>query len=298
MDEAAILKDVVDVATATARDHIVPLLLHSARERKLDGSIVTEADRAASSALVGALTTILDVPVVSEEMPADEQIANWNQAFERTADDRDTGANPSTSGCLWCIDPLDGTSNFANGLPFFAVSVALLREGRPVIGVVHAPMLRETYSARRGHGAYCNGIRLPLRRPAARLRDAIAGVDLKRLPAPLAARLAARPPYHSQRNVGSSAIELAYAAAGRYDVYLHGLQKLWDYAASVLLLTEAGGAVTALGGHDFWSQDPWQRSVVAATTEDLLLPWRDWIERAANAAQVPDGGLEASGSSR
>jgi myo-inositol-1(or 4)-monophosphatase len=260
-DDDRVLQAVIDVVATVARREITPRHLHSRRERKSDGSVVTEADRAASAALIEALPRIVDRPVVSEEMPAEQQLALWRAG----------------AGDFWCIDPLDGTSNFANGLTQFAVSVALLRGGRPIVGVIHAPSLDETFSARRDGGAFCNGVPLPLRPPAAGLREAIAGVDLKRLPRPLAARLAAAPPYHSQRNLGSSAIELAYTAAGRYDLYLHGAQKMWDYSAGALILLEAGGAIASLGGADFWSQDPWQRSVVAAATPALLAPWLAWL---------------------
>jgi len=258
------LQAVIEAIDAVARDEIVPRHLNSRRERKADGSLVTEADRAASTALIAALARIAPHPVVSEEMAQEEQRALWR----------------SGDGTLWCIDPLDGTSNFASGITQFAVSVALLRDGRPALGVIHAPLLGETFSACAGAGARLNGAPIRLRQPAARLRDAIAGIDFKRLDARLATRLATTPPYHSQRNFGSSALELAYTASGRYDVYIHGAQKLWDYAAGALLVEESGGVLAAIDGADFWSQDPWQRSVLAASTPALLDLWRSWIAAA------------------
>jgi len=261
VQDEALLGAVIETVTAIADDQITPRFLNTARERKSDGSIVTQADRAASDALIAALPRLARHPVLSEEMPRPAQQAQW-----------DAGGDG-----LWCIDPLDGTSNFANGLGQFAVSVALLRGGRPVLGVVHAPALRETFSARAGAGAWFNGQALPQRPAAARLRDAVAGVDFKRLAPSLAGRLALAPPYHSQRNHGSSALELAYTAAGRFDVYVHGSQKMWDYAAGALILVEAGGAICALDSDDFWAQEPWQRSVVAAASPALLAAWRDWL---------------------
>jgi len=105
----------------------------------------------------------------------------------------------------------------------------------------------------------------------------MAGVDLKRLKPKLAAAVASKPPYSSQRNFGSSALDWCYVAAGRLDVYMHGGQKLWDYAAGALILEEAGGRLCTLDQDNFWETDPWQRSVICATDPNIFLQWRDWI---------------------
>ena len=81
----------------------------------------------------------------------------------------------------------------------------------------------------------------------------MAQVDFKRLPPALARDLVAEPPYSSQRNFGASTLEWCYVAAGRFDVYLHGGQKLWDYAAGSLVLEEAGGLMCTLDHDDFWA---------------------------------------------
>ena len=98
---------------------------------------------------------------------------------------------------LWCVDPIDGTTNFVAGLPFFAVAVAYFVGGQAVIGVVYDPATREMFLASRGDGATMNGLTLPLRPPAANLADCVAGVDFKRLPKKLGDDLATRPPYYS-----------------------------------------------------------------------------------------------------
>ncbi len=139
------------------------------------------------------------------------------------------------------------------------------------------PASDEAFYAEPGAGSWLNGIRLPLRSAPARLAECIAGVDFKRVPKALADRLATRPPYYSQRNFGSSAIEWCFVAAGRLDVYLHGGQMLWDYAAGRLILEEAGGAACTLTQDDFDSGDVWKRSVLAAGNPALLAAWRDWI---------------------
>ncbi|NIO40519.1 MAG: inositol monophosphatase, partial [Burkholderiales bacterium] len=83
------------------------------------------------------------------------------------------------------VDPIDGTSNFVNGLPYFAISVALMRQGRSALGVVYDPVADEMFCAERGGGAFLNGERLPIKAYVPQLRSAMAEVDFKRLPAPL-----------------------------------------------------------------------------------------------------------------
>jgi 3'(2'), 5'-bisphosphate nucleotidase/myo-inositol-1(or 4)-monophosphatase len=180
---------------------------------------------------------------------------------------------------LWVVDPIDGTTNFVAGLPFFAISVAYFIEGRAVIGVVYDPATREMFAASRGGGVTMNGLKLPLRPPAASLAECVAGVDFKRIPKKLGDDLATRPPYYSQRNFGCSTLEWAYVAAGRLDLLLHGGQKLWDYAAGHLILREAGGVACTLDGGDFDAADPWCRSVLAAQTPALLEQWSAWVGR-------------------
>ncbi|NCU85401.1 MAG: inositol monophosphatase family protein, partial [Betaproteobacteria bacterium] len=164
------------------------------------------------------------------------------------------------------------------GLPFFAVSVAFMREGRSEYGVVYDPVADEMFYAARDAGAWLNGKRLPIRLPPPDLADATANIDLKRLPRALGLALASRPPYGSQRNLGASSLEWCYTAAGRFSVYVHGGQKLWDYAAGALILEEAGGRCATLEQDDFWTCRLWERSAIAATTPELFEPWASWIE--------------------
>jgi fructose-1,6-bisphosphatase/inositol monophosphatase family enzyme len=96
---------------------------------------------------------------------------------------------------LWCIDPIDGTTNFINGIPWFAVSLAWLKEGRTRLAVTYNPITDEMFYAREGHGAYLNGRRLPLRQVTTDIARAVADVDFKRIPKGLADRIAVDPPY-------------------------------------------------------------------------------------------------------
>ena len=257
----AMLKAIVAAVKLVAAEEIMPRYLKVAHQRKSDGSLCTEADVAAQTALTKKLQAILNVPVMGEEMPAGEQHAIWQ----------------SGNAGMWCIDPIDGTSNFVRGLPYFAVSIALLRAGKSVLGVVYDPVADEVFAAELGKGAFLNGEKLIGREAPGSLGQALANVDLKRLGSKLAGQLATHPPYASQRNFGASTLDWCYTAAGRYDVYLHGGQKLWDYAAGLLILRESGGYACCIENDDFAQGDIWQRSVVAAHDKKLFDEWKNWI---------------------
>jgi myo-inositol-1(or 4)-monophosphatase len=260
-DRALDLERVIDVVRKVAADEVMPRYLRVAHQRKSDGSLFTEADLAAQDALSRLLPRIQAGPIVGEEMTREQQAEHWIEGNEG----------------LWCVDPIDGTSNFVNGLPYFAVSVARMRRGRSVLGVVYDPVADEMFYAQAGAGAWLNGERLPIKQHVPHLRNAMAEVDFKRLPRALGLALAESPPYSSQRNFGASTLEWCYVAAGRFDVYLHGGQKLWDYAAGSLILEEAGGRMATLERDDFWGDKLWQRSVVAARDPKLFDAWNQWI---------------------
>jgi myo-inositol-1(or 4)-monophosphatase len=263
--QSTVADRVMHAVRRVAAEEIMPRFLRVKHTRKEDGSPFTEADLAAQEALVRHLREIEPLPVIGEEMTQAQHADRWLAG--------DAG--------LWCVDPIDGTSNFVNGLPFFAVSVALMRGGRSVLGVVYDPIADEMFHAQREQGAFLNGEPLPLRPGRSRMRGAIAGIDFKRLPPALCAALASDAPYGSQRNFGAGTLDWCYAAAGRFDVYLHGGQKLWDYAAGAVILEEAGGRACTLTHDDFWADDLWQRSVIASCNPELFAHWRDWIRARA-----------------
>jgi myo-inositol-1(or 4)-monophosphatase len=258
---SATLKAVVAAVKLAAAEEIMPRYMKVAHQRKNDGSLCTEADLAAQEVLARKLQAILNVPVIGEEMAEAEQVSSWANGKEG----------------VWCIDPIDGTSNFVRGLPYFAVSVALVREGRSTLGVVYNPVSEEAFAAETERGAFLNGERLQSRSVATSLSGALANVDMKRLGSKLVEQLAVNPPYASQRNFGACTLDWCYTAAGRYDVYLHGGQKLWDYAAGSLVLQEAGGKACCLDHDDFDEGDVWQRSVVAALDAKLFEEWKAWL---------------------
>lgn len=259
------LASLYELVRDCAREELLPRFAGVQRHVKHDGSLLTEADLALQRRLERELAVRWpQYEFLGEEMTGHEHVA----------------LTAGSAKALWCLDPLDGTSNFAAGIPFFAVSLALLIGGRPEIGIVYDPVRDECFAARRGQGAWLDGENLarPVFVPEA-LRWAIAAVDFKRLEPALAARLGGEPPYGSQRNFGSSSLEWCWLADGRFHVYLHGGQKLWDYAAGSLILAEAGGVSATLEGEEVFafSLDP--RSVVAARAPALFREWQTWLRR-------------------
>ncbi|MCC7017452.1 MAG: inositol monophosphatase [Rhodospirillales bacterium] len=152
----------------------------------------------------------------------------------------------------WIVDPLDGTTNFLHGIPHFAVSVGLERDGELVAGVIYNPITDELYWAEKGKGAYLNGRRL---RVSARKTMAVSlfatGIPFAgRRDHELFLRQLARVMAVSAgvRRFGAAALDLAYLAAGRYDGFWEtGLQP-WDMAAGIVLVREAGGFVSDIDG--------------------------------------------------
>nr|WP_256473536.1 inositol monophosphatase family protein [Neisseria sp. HSC-16F19] len=241
----------------------MPRFLAVSVSKKHDGSLLTEADVAAQGAFARGLPDIIACPMLGEEMNAADQRDLWQH----------------NEAGLWVVDPIDGTNNFINGLPHFALSAAYIRGGRSELGVIFNPVTQELFYAERGKGAFLNGQRLPLRCVGKPLSEAIAGVEVKYLRSgKLASRMHTLSPAGSQRSMGCSTLDWCYLAAGRYDVYVHGGQKLWDYAAGALIYEEAGGQLATLEGDDFWSgQHVFNRSVIAALEPELFARWLKWI---------------------
>jgi myo-inositol-1(or 4)-monophosphatase len=257
-DTQALKNLVRDIA---ARE-LLPRFQRVVHRVKDDGSLLTEADTAMQSALRAELSTRWpDIPFLGEEMKASVQ-------HERLAD---------TRGGLWCLDPLDGTSNFAAGLPLFTVSLALIRDGRPVLGLVHDPVRDESFWAEAGSGAWLNGERLHGEGSAPPPPQTVVIIDLKRLEHRTAERLLSERPFGSQRNLGSCALEWAWLAAGRGHAYLHGGMKLWDYAAGGLILQEAGGRSATFAGESVFEPSLEPRSVCAARDSSLFETWQRWL---------------------
>lgn len=232
--------------------------------RKQDGSLVTETDLALQQAISNKLLAHFpNIPVLGEEMSEIEQ----NSVL--------------ATGTCWLLDPLDGTSNFSHGIPVYAVSLALLVEGEVVAGMVYDPNRNECFSAQRGKGAKLNNQPLinSIEEHSNNLKHAMAIIDTKRLTTRLAQAISSEHPYHSQRSFGSVAIDWCWLAAGRVQTYLHGKQKLWDFAAGALIAEESGCLAHTLTGTTILnaplSLDA--RSAVGAIPA-LATTWPAWIQ--------------------
>lgn len=230
---------------------------------KADGSVITQADHAVDARLRDLLGRVVkDEPVLSEEQPRPEQVRVLEQA-----------------PAFWLVDPLDGTSNFAGGMPFFAISIARIEHERVTHGATYDPVRDELFTVHEDGPLLLNDAPPPAttRAPASRLDKAIALVDYKRLDPALAAAMATGAPYRSQRNLGACALEWAWLAAGRADLYLHGGQALWDSAAGTLMLARAGGRMSNLDGEAAFGRSLQKRSAIAARSAALFDQWRAWL---------------------
>ncbi len=210
-------------------------------ERKGAGDYVTAVDRASEAAIREVLARATPgTPVVGEE----------------------TGGVPGEQ--WWVVDPLDGTTNFLHRFPAVGVSIALVEDGRPVIGVVHAPFLRETYLGSRGGGARRmgdDGDSEPLAVSDRPVERAVVGTgfpfrrkDL--LPTYLDAQRRALELFEDLRRPGAAALDLAWVAAGVFEGFFELALHPWDVAAGALLIEEAGGVVSDwTGGPDYLAGD-------------------------------------------
>ena len=156
---------------------------------------------------------------------------------------------------LWFVDPLDGTSNFANKIPQFCTSIALTDKNRvPLVGVIYDPMRDELYTARQGAGATLNSKPIKVTDKTELAQSILASgfaYDRRTNPNNNTAQWAAFiPKVRGLRRMGAAALDLAYVAAGRYDGYWERSLNAWDVMAGVLLITEAGGRVTDYQGGD------------------------------------------------
>ncbi len=235
---------------------------HSAFEYKDDGSVITPADLAMQNRLEKELKQHWpQYGTLGEEMSELEQLAVIN-----------------AGDGYWCIDPLDGTSNYAAGLPFFAVSIALIVNRQQQLGLIYDPVRDEMFTAIKGQGAFLNDASITPSRMSTRAdKPVIAEIDLKRLPEKLVVRLVTERLFASQRNIGSSALDWCWMTAGRFDIYLHGGQKLWDYAAGSLIFSEAGGRSVSLDDNPVFRGQLEVRSALACYDDKLFDYWYDWI---------------------
>jgi myo-inositol-1(or 4)-monophosphatase len=167
--------------------------------------------------------------------------------------DANTGSDVRTE-YRWIVDPLDGTTNYVHGVPHYCVSLALERLGKPIVGTVYDPCLDECFTAAQGCGARLNGRPIQTSK-VEMIEEALAAVGFPPNVASdhpdLMLFLKMLPRCQAIRRTGSSALNLCYLAAGRFDLYWSYATHIWDVAAGVLILQEAGGVVCAIDGGEF-----------------------------------------------
>ena len=235
----------------------------------LHSALVTVMDKAARKAGPRLRRDFNEVDAlqVSKKGPADF-VSNADRAAEKTIRDILTHARPDWGLLMeeegevagadpdrrWIVDPLDGTTNFLHGIPHFAISIAAEERGEVVAGLVYQPLTDESFWAEKGKGAWLQDRRLRVSARKDLDESVIAtGVpfaghgDGEQFKAILAAVM---PQVAGIRRFGSAALDLAWVAAGRYDGYWEADLSLWDVAAGILLVREAGGFVTDFRGGD------------------------------------------------
>lgn len=214
------------------------------RIRKKPGAgIVTDADHAAEAYLLREIRKRFpDSTIITEE----------------------SGEFHASNDLVWFLDPLDGTTNFAHGFPWFCVSIGLWRKGKPFAGAIYQPLSNELYLAEHGRGATLNGKRIAVSREK-NLEDALLGTGFyyyrgKALRQEIATFQRLSQAARAIRRPGSAALDLAFVASGRYDGFWERGLSSWDVAAGIVLVQEAGGKITDYDGRP---AEPFGRECVA-----------------------------------
>jgi myo-inositol-1(or 4)-monophosphatase len=233
-------------------------LLELATEIAREAGDLARARRAEGVTVAATKSALADI--VTEADREVEALVKARLAAARPDDGffgEETGADAGTSGITWVVDPIDGTVNYAYGIPAYAVSIAAV-EGEPdpatwtaLVAVVYNPAVGELFHSTRGGGAWLDGQRLHVNDdagPAGALVATGFGYDPARHAADLAQQARVMPVARDIRRIGAASLDIAYVAAGRLDAFYEpGLQP-WDHAAAVLLVREAGGVVGGAPG--------------------------------------------------
>jgi myo-inositol-1(or 4)-monophosphatase len=207
--------------------------------------LVTEVDKGAEKMIRNLIQTHFPNHSILGEEGVEPGPAASVQALEKLSD----------AEYLWIVDPLDGTTNFVHGFPFFSVSIALAYKGEVIVGVVYNPVHDEMFVAEKGKGAYVRGKRMNVSAETKLLESLIAtGLPADRqgaLPVNLQGLNALCPKVRNIRVAGSAALHMAYVAAGRLSGFWEIGLNSWDIAAGALLIKESGGSVTDTEGNPY-----------------------------------------------
>ena len=224
---------------------------------KSDHDVVTEVDEMSEQLIIGALRAAF---------PHDGFLAEEGGRIDAVPPAGESGLaseldpTSASSGRIWIIDPLDGTVNYANGIPVFCVAVGLAVGGAPVVGVVYDPVRDEMFTARAGNGARLDGA--PIRHPVKeKLSDCVVSLALPRR-GWASRETKVRRAIRVSRSMGSAALALTYLANGRFDGFVQaGGLSLWDICAAGLIATEGGASLTTLDGGPWFDISRASRSI-------------------------------------
>ncbi|HLR90143.1 MAG TPA: inositol monophosphatase family protein [Balneolaceae bacterium] len=241
--------EVARLAARKGRDTILEYRKKGIKvSQKGEHDLVTDADVAAEKAILS---------VLKEHFPNDEALAE-----ESAAHDSMSGAR------TWIIDPIDGTTNFANDFPIYCVSVALWEEKQPKVGVVLEVSREEEFYAEKGGGAWLNGEKIQVSDVDNPQRSFIATGfpydNLSLIDEYLVLLKTLMRDVQGIRRPGSAAYDLCCVACGRFDGFFEYSLHIWDMAAAALIITEAGGVITDWNGGDGW---PFGQRAVAGNRE-------------------------------
>ncbi|MFH5187155.1 inositol monophosphatase family protein [Paenibacillus sp. TAB 01] len=207
--------------------------------------LVTEVDKGAEKMIRNLILTHFPYHSILGEEGVEPGPLASKQALEAMGD----------AEYLWIVDPLDGTTNFVHGFPFFSVSIALAHKGEVIVGVIYNPISNELFVAEKGKGAYVKGKRMQVSSEQKLSESLVAtGFPADRyeaLPANLRGIQALAPSVRNLRMGGSAALHMAYVAAGRLSGFWEIGLNSWDIAAGALLIMESGGTVTDTNGNPY-----------------------------------------------
>jgi len=219
------------------------------------GNLVTAADLASERAIHAILRDEYpDHSVLSEETASGgSRVEGQGSSASGTVTHDPGPVTPEGSGggWLWVVDPLDGTRNYLSGIPMFCINIALCHNEEPLLALTFEPVRGEEFFALAGAGAFLNGRPIRASTKESVMASVLAvdmGYDDARAARALSLVGELWPGMQSLRVIGSAALGLAYAACGRFDLFVHHMLYPWDIAAGILLVREAGGAITDRDG--------------------------------------------------
>ena len=217
---------------------------------KSEHDVVTEVD---------TMSEQLIIATIREAFPHDAILAEESGQIEAVPLPGVLAVDASEQR-VWIIDPLDGTVNYANGIPIFCVSIGLAIGGRSVVGVIYDPVRDELFTAQAGLGAWLDGA--PIRHPAKeKLSDCVVSLSLPRAGWATRERRIRRS-IRVSRVMGSAALALAYVGNGRFDAFVQaGGLSLWDICAAGLIAAEGGATVTTLDGNAWFDMSRPSKSI-------------------------------------